>query len=423
MEGSQGDAGVRPGREAPAAEEPVAEANRLFADLMEQAAQQPRSRSGPTTVRESAAELEASSQVERGSRLSDVEARLETLRAAISAINDRLASLERTLATQEGRGASNRWSSDARLDSNEDVEMASGGLPVLGLIPEVDRWKDRAAPLASEETQDERVAAEAYRALRTSVLFLGIDHQMRSIQVTSPLQGAGKSTVAANLAATLAQAGTRVIAVSCDLRRPHLHEFFGLSNEKGLTSVINRLASLQSVVQQVPGVPTLKLVASGPVPTNPSELLLSQRAGEIIAVLQNQCDVLLIDCPPALPVTDAVAISQRVQATIVVVDAGSTTCRDLHRTIEALRQVEAPLLGTVVNGISSDHRGFGLGHGPRYEYTSEGPTPARTPSQGDAGAVAAPGLDGGQQAMEPGGRAGPVEQPRKGRRMWGRTFP
>ncbi len=260
---------------------------------------------------------------------------------------------------------------DDDLKSKEDVEAASGGLPVLGLIPEVDHWKDRTVALVSDTTKEERVAAEAYRALRTSVLFIGLDRQMKSIQLTSSLQGEGKSTTAANLAVTLAQAGTRVIAMCCDLRRPRLHEFFGLSNEKGFTSAVLGLEPLQDVIQEVPGIPNLKLVASGPVPTNPSELLLSDRAANIITVLQTSCDMLLIDCPPVLPVTDAVAMSQRVKGTIVVVSAGETTRRELRRTIEVLRQVNAPILGTVVNGIFGDDNAYGRGDRYGYGYESD----------------------------------------------------
>jgi len=168
----------------------------------------------------------------------------------------------------------------------------------------------------------------------------------------------------------------------CDLRRPRLHEFFGLSNERGFTSVLLGIDPLQDVVQQVPGIPNLKLVASGPVPTNPSELLLSDRAANVITALQTQCDLLLIDCPPVLPVTDAVAMSQRVQGTIVVVAAGETSRRELRRTIELLRQVNAPLLGTVVNGISRGDSGYGygLGYGDRYGYGYGGDVPDAPPA-------------------------------------------
>lgn len=260
---------------------------------------------------------------------------------------------------------------DDDLNGKDEVEAASGGLPVLGLIPEVDQWKDRAVALVNDSTKQERIAAEAYRALRTSVLFIGLDRQLRSIQLTSSLQGEGKSTTTANLAITLAQAGTRVIAMCCDLRRPRLHEFFGLSNEKGFTSAVLGLEPLQNVIQEVPNTPNLKLVASGPVPTNPSELLLSDRAANIITVLQTHCDVLLVDCPPVLPVTDAVAMSQRVQGTIVVVSAGETTRRELGRTIELLRQVDAPILGTVVNGAFGDDSTYGRSDRYGYGYESD----------------------------------------------------
>ncbi len=123
-------------------------------------------------------------------------------------------------------------------------------------------------------------------------------------------------------------------------------------------------------------------MASGPVPTNPSELLLSDRAANVITALQSQCDLLLIDCPPVLPVTDAVAMSQRVQGTIVVVAAGETSRRELRRTIEVLRQVNAPLLGTVVNGISRSDSGYGygLGYGDRYGYGYGGDVPDAPPA-------------------------------------------
>ena len=393
MEGSERDGGDRSGSSVSAApDEPVAQADRLFADLAGQAARLP---SRKRLERKVAADDEPGGPPEAGSRiesepgLSDVGEVLEMVRAALWATNERLGSLERIIFTGEPpasepvvqaleqlgrtlrRSVITSFQLDGDLNSEQDVAVSSGWLPVLGLIPHVHDWKGRMISLVGEATKEERVAAEAYRALRTNVLFLGVDAQMRTIQVTSPLQGEGKTTVTAMLGVSLAQAGSRVIVLSCDLRRPHLHEFFGLPNEKGFTSVLYRLDPLQTVIQEVADVPNLRLVAAGSKPPNPSELLLTPRAGKIILALQEQCDVLLIDAPPALPVTDAIAISALVDATVVVANAVTTSRRDLHRTVEAFRQVNASLLGTVVNGISRDRSGFGLDAVGRYDYDAD----------------------------------------------------
>lgn len=370
----------------------MAQADRLFANLTEQAVRPPPRKRAERRVpadERATPPPGAPSQIENGTGMSNLGEVFEMVRAALWATNERLASLERVLFTDEQppvepavqaleqlgrtlrRSATTWYQLDGDLTNEHDVEVASGWLPVLGLIPHVDRWKDGAISLGAEASKEERAAAEAYRVLRTSVLFLGVDQQLRSLQVTSPLQGEGKTTVAAMLAISLAQTGSRVVVLSCDLRRPHLHEFFGLPNDKGFTSVLYRDDPLQAVVQQVPEVPTLKLVASGPKPPNPSELLLADRTGEIIRALQTQCDVLLIDSPPALPVTDAAAISSQVDATMMVVNAGMTGRRDLHRAVETFRRLNAPLLGTVVNGVSRDRSAWGLGTGGRYEYESD----------------------------------------------------
>lgn len=388
----------------------MAQADRLFVNLTEQAARPrpvPGSELVPAPVRKAeTGASEVPQPVASGHRGPDQAEVLEMVHGAINAINERLASLERSLAPDGHLHAQLAQRALEQLDdlrrpasspspvddgpesddltTKEEVEACSGGLPVLGLIPHVGPRSGRPDDL-SQVAGEERRSAESYRALRTSVLFLGVDRQVRTIQVTSPLLGDGKSTVAGNLAIALARTGTRVIALTADLRRPRLHEFFGLPNEKGFTSVLNRVVPLQQVIQQVPGIPGLKLVASGPTCSNPSELLLSRRAAEIIRVLEDQCDVLLIDCPPVLPVTDAVALSQQVQATILVVKAGMTSRRDLQRTVEILRQVDAPLLGTVVNDISSHHSGYGLGFGARYDYDSV-TRPDQSGSQDHAGA-------------------------------------
>jgi capsular exopolysaccharide synthesis family protein len=155
-----------------------------------------------------------------------------------------------------------------------------------------------------------------------------------------------------------------VIVVCCDLRRPRIHEFFGLTNTIGFTSVLLGELPLSAAMQAVPGQPRLALMASGPPPPNPSELLASRRTGEVLLALKSECDVVLVDSPPVLPVTDAIVLSRTVDATILVGTAGRTTKKEYHRAVELLQQVEAPLIGSVLNGVDSDDLyGYGYGYG------------------------------------------------------------
>jgi capsular exopolysaccharide synthesis family protein len=243
---------------------------------------------------------------------------------------------------------------DDSLKTKDDLGRLAGDLPILGVIPKVAGWKNRGEPRVVSETEPSSPPAEAYRALRTSIQFFGVDRSMRTIQVTSPAAGDGKTTTVANLAMVLARAGQRVAVVSCDLRRPRIHEYFGLSNSVGFTSVLLGEVPLSGALQDVPGEDRIKLVASGPLPPNPSELLSSRRSAEVFRALKSQCDTVLIDCPPALPVTDAAVLSSQVDGTIVVVNAGITTGKQLTRAIELLRQVDAPLVGVVLNGEAPD---------------------------------------------------------------------
>ena len=441
---------ARQAREAPAhrgpsaAEDPVAKAARLFVEMAEQSADRHAQAPELTAAHgdKAPAPTAVPPQIESGARLSDVERMLETMCGALSAVNDRLASLERIILTGQPAVAEaaepafqlsnrpERWTSSSfQLDDDQEsrmeIEAASHGLAVLGLIPKVDSWKDRTIALVGEATEEERHAAEAYRALCSNVALLSSDLRVGTIQVTSPAQGAGKSTTAANLAVLLAEDGNRVIAMCCDLRRPRLHEFFGLSNEMGLTSVLQSRVTLQGAVQQVPGIPSLMVVTSGPVAANSPELLLSQRAADVISVLQKQCDFLLIDSPPVLPVSDAVAMSQRVQGTILVVNTGSTDRHELRKAVNVLREVNASLLGTVVNAIPPS-----LGPAPQRAAsgtsTPADPSSDASPGQRDpALPTGSSGVDVGSderdgRARAPEGSRPPVGAASRDRRIWSR---
>jgi capsular exopolysaccharide synthesis family protein len=243
---------------------------------------------------------------------------------------------------------------DDSVKTKDDLEDATEGLPVLGIIPVVSDWRPQGEPMLVSITTPKSPAAEAYRTLRTSIQFLGLDRPMRSLQITSPGPQEGKSTTMANLGVALARAGQTVVIVCCDLRRPRIHEFFGLDNEAGFTSVLLGKLPLTAAIQAVPVQPRLSLLASGPLPPNPSELLSSRRTTEVLRLMQEEFDIVLIDCPPVLPVTDALVLSGQVDATLLVGVSGATTRKEVARAVELLRQVDAPLIGSVLNGVTAE---------------------------------------------------------------------
>jgi capsular exopolysaccharide synthesis family protein len=246
---------------------------------------------------------------------------------------------------------------DDRVSSTDDLDRAAHNLPNLAVIPMVASWKIRNEAHVISVDEPTSAPAEAYRTLRTALLFVGLEHATRIIQITSPNAAEGKTTTLANLGVALANAGQRVCLCCCDLRRPRIHEFFGLQNAVGLTSVVLGEQSLSNAVQRVPAVDNLFLLASGPQPPNPSELLASPRASEVLSVLGTMFDVVLLDCPPILPVTDAVVIAGIADATLLTVTAGVTLRRDIARAIQILQQVHAPLIGTIFNGVTPETAG------------------------------------------------------------------
>jgi non-specific protein-tyrosine kinase len=164
--------------------------------------------------------------------------------------------------------------------------------------------------------------SEAYRTLRTNLSFYSLDNPIRSLVVTSPAPNEGKSTTIANLAVTIAQSGRRTILVDCDLRRPSLHEFFGLKAEPGFTNLV--LADHSALPLQETAVENLWLLASGTKPPNPADLLGAQKVDQMIARLQEEADMVLFDAPPVIAVTDAAVLGAKVDGVLLVIKAGKT---------------------------------------------------------------------------------------------------
>lgn len=238
-----------------------------------------------------------------------------------------------------------------RLDDSVRTKEAAEGitnLPTLGIVPEVTH--DHGGDLVTVADPMGN-ASEAYRLLRTSVKFLGIDSPLRTILVTSAGAGEGKTVTAANLATTLAQTGDRVLLVDADLRRPRLHEMFSAPTTPGLTTILLDDTAPERSIYAVEEVPSLHILPPGTPPPNPAELLDSNRARALCGELADRYDVVIIDSPPVVPVTDAVVMAGWVDAVLLVVAHRATSRRGLARSVELLRHVDAPLVGTVLNRV------------------------------------------------------------------------
>lgn len=239
---------------------------------------------------------------------------------------------------------------DDRIRTKDELERALGDIPVLGLVPFVEEWQDRTSPYLVSRDKPHSPAPEAYRSVRTAIRFMALGKSVKTLEVTSPSANDGKTSTTANLAVAMALAGQRVVTVSCDLRRPRLHEFFNASNDVGLTTVLIGETSVREALVDVPGISNLRVLPSGPVPPNPSELLSLPTLSTVLEELAQDADIVLLDSPPALPVTDAIALSANVDAVLMVAAAGNTTKRNLARAIGLLDRIDAKIVGAVLNG-------------------------------------------------------------------------
>ncbi|MFQ5433664.1 MAG: CpsD/CapB family tyrosine-protein kinase [Anaerolineae bacterium] len=194
--------------------------------------------------------------------------------------------------------------------------------------------------------------SEAYRTLRTNLSFYSLDNPIRSLVVTSPAVGEGKSTTVANLAVTMAQSGRRTILVDCDLRRPLLHELLDLKAEPGLTNVV--LGEEKELPLQQTSVENLWLLACGPKPPNPADLLGTKRMDQIIASLAESADIVLFDAPPVIAVTDAAVLGAKVDGVMLVISAGKTRREHAERAKEMLEKAHVRIIGTTLTNAPRD---------------------------------------------------------------------
>lgn len=280
-----------------------------------------------------------------------------------------------------------RQALDTRVHTT-DLAADLVGAPVLGVVS-FDN-DARKTPLIVHVSPNS-VRAEAFRTMRTNLQFIDVDRELTSLVLTSSIAGEGKSTTCCNLAISLAQAGARVIVVEADLRRPRIAEYMGLEGAVGLTSVLVGNVDLVDALQPW-GDGTLRVLASGPLPPNPSELLGSAQMDLLLRELEGLADIVLIDAPPLLPVTDAAVLGTMTSGILMIVSATSTRQEQVKRAALTATTAGGVILGTVFNKVPKkgvDSYGYGYGSYYTYESRTRAASTPAAPTPGPAAAVPA----------------------------------
>jgi capsular exopolysaccharide synthesis family protein len=245
---------------------------------------------------------------------------------------------------------------DSSVRTQEHLEQL--GATFLGVIPRVEPRPGEAKDDLAVHTSPKSALAECCRAIRTNLLFMSPDKPLRTILVTSSSPQDGKTTAAIDLSITMADSGNRVLLLDADMRRPRIHRAFGLQNGAGLSSLILGEVTLDAVVQATP-VQNLSVVTCGPIPPNPSELLHAQAFAALVRDAAERYDRIIIDSPPIAAVSDALIVSTSVDGTAVIVKAGSTTRDAVRRTLRSLADVNARILGVVLNDVDTKDSRYG----------------------------------------------------------------
>lgn len=256
---------------------------------------------------------------------------------------------------------------DETIKDADDAQRVLG-LSTLGAITRIEGIRNPQDNLVALNEPRSPIS-ESYRVLRTNLRFTGLENPSGALLITSAGPSEGKTTTAVNLAVVMAQSGRRVILVDADLRRPNIHHYLGLANDVGLSSLFLEEGVSPDQVIHSTGLENLRVMTSGPLPPNPSELLDSKQMAEIFKTLRAQSDMVIVDSPPVLAVADATIIGSRCSGAVLVLDAGKTRTDLSKRAVERLRQTNVRLFGVVLNKLSS-RRASGY-YSSYYYYSSD----------------------------------------------------
>ncbi len=252
---------------------------------------------------------------------------------------------------------------------NPEEIMRQLSMPLIGHIPVIQQSKRHVIensyidPSICTYHRPKSQASEAFRAIRTALFFSTKGKTNSVIQVTSPTPGDGKSTIAANIAVSIAQSGKRVLLLDADMRRPTVHHSFGIKTKEGFPQVLNGEKTWRNAVYECKEIPGLSILPCGDKPPNPAELISTPRVGELIEEMKNHYDFIIIDTPPVLAVTDPCPVAARVDGVILSIRIKKNVKISSDRAAEILHSVGANLIGVVVNGVGNQS-----GYGSQYSY-------------------------------------------------------
>jgi len=251
----------------------------------------------------------------------------------------------------------------------EDEIRTLLGLPVLGIIP---RFNFKKSPfktkIKSEEerkietislTNPKSTISEAFRTLKTNLQFAEVEGKIKALIITSSVPEEGKTSIGINLAITFAQAGEKTLLVDADLRKPKIHNVFGLSRDPGLTNILTTGKSYQDVVRKLEDVEGLDVLTTGPLPPNPLELLGSSKMKKLISELIESYERVIVDTPPSAVLTDAPLLSRQIRNVLMVLSVGEAQREAAKKSKEALQRAKANILGVVLNKVALEREGYG----------------------------------------------------------------